>query len=209
MERPLHELAALAAHGKKDRTMSLGLVAGIHVVIIAGLIAGLRSGEIGKGIDVFTVAMVPKRVAALNLLPPQDPEIKPPQQTLPPDPPPIGIDHLESLFPQGDIPFAPPLPPPPPPTLPKEIAGTHTTPPYPPLSQRMGEQGTTALTCEIGTDGKPISCAVTKSSGSERLDEAASSYVKQHYTWVPATRDGKPVADKTQLHVVWDLKNAS
>jgi len=32
--------------------------------------------------------------------------------------------------------------------------------------------------------------------------------VKDHYTWEPATRDGKPVADKAQLNVVWDLKNA-
>ena len=97
---------------------------------------------------------------------------------------------------------------PPPPSPPREIARTHTLPPYPALSQRMGEQGTTGLTCEIGVDGKPINCAVTRSSGSQRLDEAASSYVMAHYTWEPATRDGKPVADKTQLNVVWDLKNA-
>jgi TonB family protein len=73
----------------------------------------------------------------------------------------------------------------------------------------MGEQGTTALSCDIGVDGKPITCSVTRSSGSQRLDDAASSYVKDHYTWLPATRDGKPVTDKAQLNVVWDLKNAS
>ena len=78
-----------------------------------------------------------------------------------------------------------------------------------PVISSGAPSATTQLACDIGVDGKPTACSVTKTSGSPRLDEAASSYVKDHYTWQPATRDGKPVPGKTQLNVVWDLKNAT
>jgi protein TonB len=204
MERPQHELAARATHGKKDKTMSLGIVIGIHVVIISALIIGLSSTQIVRVTEAFTGGVIAKKITAQELPPPPISVVKAPPVVTPP-------------MPRIEIAVAPPpvivqprivTQPLPPPTPPKEIARTHTLPPYPPLSQRMGEQGTTALTCEIGIDGKPIACSVTVSSGSQRLDEAASSYVKEHYTWEPATRDGKPVAAKTQLNVIWDLKNA-
>jgi protein TonB len=101
---------------------------------------------------------------------------------------------------------APPPPPPPPPQPPKLV--TKPLPPYPALSQRLGEQGTTRLKCTVGTDGKATDVSVANSSGSTRLDAAAVQYVKENWKWEPATRDGKPVADTIQVDVVWDLKNA-
>jgi protein TonB len=206
MERPQHELAAIAAHGKKDKTMSLGIVVGIHVVIVAALIAGLSSDQIRKTVGELTATMITRKVTVQELPPPPISVVKPPPAVVAPPLPKIEIAAAPQPVitqPEGaKIISAPPSPP-------KEIARTHTLPPYPALSQRMGEQGTTALSCDIGVDGKPITCSVTRSSGSQRLDDAASSYVMDHYTWQPATRDGKPVPDKTQLNVVWDLKNAS
>ncbi|HWY63170.1 MAG TPA: energy transducer TonB [Rhizomicrobium sp.] len=204
MERPQHELAAVAAHGNKNKTMSLGLVIGIHVVIISALIIGLSSDQIGKTFVEITATMVPKKAAVQDLPPPPISVVKPPPAVVPPIPKIEIAAAPQPVIAQPKIVALPPTPPSPP----KEIARTHTLPPYPALSQRMGEQGTTALTCYIDVDGKPRNCSVTRSSGSQRLDDAASSYVMDHYTWEPATRDGKPVADKTQLNVVWDLKNA-
>ena len=204
MERPQHELAALAAHANKNKTMSLGLVIGIHVAIISALVVGLSNDQLRRKVEDITATMIPKKVTAQDLPPPPVSVVKPPQSVVPP------LPKFEiAVAPQPVI--AQPKPvalPPTPPSPPREIARTHTTPPYPALSQRMGEQGTTALTCYIDIDGKPINCSVTRSSGSQRLDDAASSYVKEHYTWEPATRDGKPVAAQTQLIVTWDLKNA-
>jgi protein TonB len=203
MERPQHELAAIAAHANKNKTVSLGIVIGIHVVIISALIIGLSNDQIRRTVGELTATMITRKVSVQELPPPPISVVKPPPAVVAP-PPKIEIaipPQPVIVTPQPRIAALPPSPP-------KEIARTHTLPPYPALSQRMGEQGTTGLTCEIGIDGKPISCAVTRSSGSQRLDEAASSYVMAHYTWEPAIRDGKPVADKTQLNVVWDLKNA-
>jgi protein TonB len=205
MERPQHQLAAVAAQGKKNKTVSLGIVIGIHVVIISALIVGLSNDQLRKEVLDISASVVSKKVTVKELPPPPVAVVRPPPVVAAPPPqiviaappPPVVVPKA-----------APPPPPPPPPSPPKEIARTHTLPPYPALSQRMGEQGTTGLTCDIGVDGKPSACTVSKSSGSQRLDDAASSYVKDHYTWQPATRDGKPVPDKTQLNVVWDLKNA-
>lgn len=205
MERPQHELAAITAGGGKNKTMSLGIVIGIHVVIISALIIGLSNNQIARTVMDITASVVAKK-ATVQQLPPPPVQLVKPQMLVAPPPPKIEI----VVAPPQPVVAPKPVPQTVlPPTVPKEIARTHTLPPYPPLSQRMGEQGTTGLSCEIGVDGKPISCVVTHSSGSPRLDEAAVSYVKDHYTWTPATRDGKPVTATVQLNIVWDLKNAN
>ena len=74
--------------------------------------------------------------------------------------------------------------------------------------QRLGEQGTTQMEVAISTEGSVTDCKVTKSSGSERLDTAACTYVQGHWRWKPPTREGKPVAVNTAVSVVWNLKDA-
>jgi protein TonB len=94
------------------------------------------------------------------------------------------------------------------PTPAKSIVATHTTPPYPPLSRRLAEEGTVQLKLAIGADGKVESAMIEKSSGSQRLDDAARDWVAHHWRYHPATRDGKPVASQTQVKVVFNLKTA-
>lgn len=65
----------------------------------------------------------------------------------------------------------------------RPVAGTHTIPPYPPLSVAMNEEGGTLLEALIGADGKVISDKVVKSSGSARLDDAAAEHVKGNWLW--------------------------
>jgi protein TonB len=58
------------------------------------------------------------------------------------------------------------------------IAGTQTRPPYPPLSLRMGEQGTTQLKVYIGVDGNVTDEQLLRTSGYNRLDQAAMDWVQ-------------------------------
>jgi protein TonB len=207
MERPQHELAAIAAAGnKKNKTVSLGIVIGIHVVIISALIVGLSNDQLRKEVLDISASVVAKKVTVKELPPPPPAMVRPPP-TIAAPPPQIVIAAPPPVV-APPVVTRPPPPPPPPPTELKEITRTHTLPPYPALSQRMGEQGTTGLSCEINIQGKPDSCKVEKTSGSQRLDDAASSYVKDHYTWQPPTQLGKPVAATAHLNVIWDLKNA-
>jgi periplasmic protein TonB len=205
MDRPQHELLGVASKNKQGRVTGLVVVIGLHAVIITALVLGMTNNQLRKDVLDISASVIGKK-AAEKAPPPPPPALVRPPPTIAAPPPQIVI-------------AAPPPPPPvvkapvvvapvEPPTPPKEIAKTHTIPPYPALSQRLGEQGTTSLKVTVGTDGKPTEVVVTKSSGSTRLDAAALQYVKENYTWVPATREGKPIVDTTQVDIVWDLKNA-
>lgn len=82
------------------------------------------------------------------------------------------------------------------------VPGTHAMPPYPAISQRMGEQSETVLRLRIGTDGSVHEAAVLHSSGSRRLDEAALNFVRTHWRWQGAFGCRTAV---TQVTVDWRL----
>ena len=65
------------------------------------------------------------------------------------------------------------------------VAGTHTQTPYPPISQRLGENGTAELRVTVGADGAPSQIEIVGSSGSKRLDDAAAAHVKSVWLWQP------------------------
>ena len=94
------------------------------------------------------------------------------------------------------------------PTPARGIARTHTTPPYPPLAVRLGEQGTVRLHISLDSSGAIRGIDVLKTSGSASLDDAAVAWVLQHWRYEPATRDGKPVASSVLADVRFDLRNA-
>lgn len=66
-------------------------------------------------------------------------------------------------------------------------------PVYPVEARRAREQGTVKLLVLVGPDGRVSDVAVSSSSGSKRLDQAALSAVKR-WRWSPNKRDGAPVA---------------
>ena len=62
-------------------------------------------------------------------------------------------------------------------------------PPYPPLSRRLNEQGKTVVRVFIGADGLPQRSEIFRSSGYERLDQAAITTVMR-WRFVPGKRGG-------------------
>ena len=77
-------------------------------------------------------------------------------------------------------------------------------PPYTSLSRRMGEQGTVLLKVQVSAEGRPLSVAVKKSSGFERLDEAA---VKAAANWrfVPAKQGNAAVVSGVEVPIQFSL----
>lgn len=92
---------------------------------------------------------------------------------------------------------------------PRPIIGTQIVPIYPSISRRRGEQGTSGLQLSISADGHITDCQIIKSSGAERLDNAACEYVKGHWRYQPATHNGIPVASSDRTSIVWDLHGVS
>jgi TonB family protein len=80
---------------------------------------------------------------------------------------------------------------------------------YPLLSALLGEHGATYLEFVIKEDGSVISPVVFRSSGSMRLDDAATTLVVQHWRYLPAVLNGKPVACKWRAEVVWQLNQSA
>ena len=106
---------------------------------------------------------------------------------------------------------APPAPPAPaaPPVvqLPSSDASylLNPTPPYPPISRRMGEQGKTIIRVLIGVDGQPQRAEIAKSSGFDRLDQAAIATVMR-WRYVPGKRGGTPETMWFNVPINWVLE---
>ena len=82
-----------------------------------------------------------------------------------------------------------------------------TQPAYPMSSIHLGEAGALALDILVGADGRVRDAKVSKSSGYDRLDQAAVSEAKQHWHLRPATRNGVPFEQWLTLKVVFRFED--
>ncbi|MES2536623.1 MAG: energy transducer TonB [Pseudomonadota bacterium] len=207
----------------------------LHAGLLAALAKGL-SGIADKPVTrpPLTVALVPAPQPAPEVKPPAPPraaaavkptpEKKPPRQKPAPAPKPAPEPPIitpprpaatESAAPAASPSPAISAPPiasaPPPPvktgvSISASYAASNRSPRQPPISRRLGEQGTVLLRVLVKADGTAGAVDVKSSSGFPLLDEAAKSAVE---TWRfnPATTDGKPVAEWHLVPIVFTLKD--
>jgi protein TonB len=206
MERPghLHVEQKTAA----NKATSLAVVIAIHIAGIAGLVAALSSGALIKQLQEI------KATVDTQKTPPKAPPPPPPDLVKPPPPVAIVPEFQVATAPPPPVTTVAKAPPAPPPKAVassdplRPIMRTHTLPPYPPISVRLNEQGTTLMEVHITTEGNVDDCKVVQTSSSERLDSAACDYVKSRWRWQPPTNQGTPTAVSTRVSVKWDLKDA-
>lgn len=211
------------------RVVGTVFVGAIHVVAIYAFMTGL-AGKIVKEVPHFIEAKI-VQTPPPKVKPPPPPEVKlqpPPKEVQayipPPDikvatpPPPAPVHEVQQITPPPKptpAPITPPAPPPPPPAAPAVpdsgplgIGSTHTIPPYPPVALRLGKEGTTTLNISVSASGTVIDATVISSSGDDELDQAAVQWVKTHWKYKPAIRNGEPAAGTVQANVRFTLKNA-
>lgn len=207
MERPNH--LNVGDKSATSKAGSVAIVVGIHIAVIFGLIAALNQGALLKQLQ---------EIKATVDTPKEKPKAPPPP---PPDlvkpPPPVAIVPVFQVAapPPAPVQVKPPPPAAPPPKAVvassdplKPIMRTHTIPPYPPISVRLNESGTTLMEVHITVQGNVDDCKILNTSSSDRLDTAACDYVKRVWRWQPPTNQGAPVAVSTRVSVKWDLKDA-
>ena len=207
MERPNH--LNIGDKSATSKAGSIAIVVGIHVAVIFGLIAALNQGALLKQLqEIKATVDTPKEK-------PKAPPPPPPDLVKPPPPVAIVPQFQVAAPPPAPVQVKPPPPPAPPPKAVvassdplKPIMRTHTIPPYPPISVRLNESGTTLMEVHITTQGNVDDCKILNSSSSDRLDQAACDYVKRVWRWQPPTNQGAPVAVSTRVSVKWDLKDA-
>lgn len=203
MEQPFHSQRAVPNRLTPQKVIGLGAAILLQAGFIYALISGLAATIINKLPEELKVAVEQEKIT------PKPPPPPPPQVDIPPPPvaPPPDINiQIEAPAPSITVSNKPP-----PPVVhqavstPVSIGRKHEcSQVYPPMSQKLGEEGTTTLSFHIMTDGSVTNATVAKSSGSERLDSAAISCAERwHYT--PAKQDGQPVESPWQANVVWKM----
>lgn len=189
------------------RTLAFVLVVIIHALFFWVLASGL-------GAKIVETVVGPVETKIIEELPDDDKEPPPPppdiEQPPPYVPPPevsidLAVDTSNSTAISNATTERPVVQAPPPPK-PVERATVRTPPStqgkgaritqpeYPPASRRAGEAGTVQLRCFVQESGKCTEVSVVKSSGFDKLDEAAVKEVQRNWRFVPGKEDGKPVA---------------
>ncbi len=205
------------------RSLAFVLVVIIHVFFFWVLASGL-------GAKVIEVVMGPVETKIIDQKPDEDkPPPPPPEIDTPPPyvpPPEVSIEIATDTGPTTAIsnvtserPVAPVAPPPPAPK-PVDHAAVRTPPTtqgrgarvdqpdYPPASKRAGEEGSVVLKICVNESGRPTEVTVVKSSGFERLDEAATNFAMRNWRLVPGKVDGKPIAScGSNFMVTFNLKD--
>lgn len=201
-------MALTANEGSSSRsTVILAVVILLHL----GIFYGIQSGLARKVVELLPPDIKTKIID----------EEKPPEEAPPPPPPPeIPIEPPPFVPPpEVSVQTAPtpnaitnvvttPPPPSPPIMAPQPARQAVVAAPkmdakksrscdeyYPAASSRAEEEGVVQIKCYIGLNGKCDQISVAKSSGFDRLDDAAQKCAKDLLRFVPQSKDG--VAEAT------------
>ena len=207
-----------------NRIIAIIIVALIHIALGYALVTGLAYNAVQKVVERVTTIDVEEP-------PPPEPEDEPPPppedvpETAPPPPvappPPINIAPAPPpIRTQTTIPPpAPPalvIPPPAPPAPPSQARGAspdnlnrwaaRIQGDYPSSALRREEQGTVTMRITVGANGRVEACAVTGSSGSSALDDAACRGMQRYARYNPALNAaGNPISSTTSQAIRYVL----
>ncbi|MDE2184314.1 MAG: energy transducer TonB [Alphaproteobacteria bacterium] len=187
------------------RLTALGASAALVIGFGWALSTGLAQTLIEKPLEELKAEVLPEKLPD-KTPPPPPPELKapPPPYVPPPD---IVIQteapaNTTAITTQSKVATAPAI------SSPASIGRPHSCmQDYPAISQRLGEEGTVTMKFTITPDGSVENPQVVKSSGSERLDQAALECVPG-WRYKPAIQEGHPVSVSWQAQVVFKLQGA-
>jgi protein TonB len=212
MLKPEHVAAEQLRHQQNSqrRAISVVIVGLIHVGVIWALASGLAANMTAHLIQDVEVAVVKEKPPDLKPPPPPPPDFKvPPPDFVPPPDINIQNDAATNAISQVQRQVATVTPPPPVAVIapPRAVGNTHNCDSFfPPLSRRLSEQGKVLIRYTIDTSGNIKGATVAKSSGFQRLDDAAVQCVNGRWRSTPATKDGKPFAIQTEAVVSFVLR---
>ncbi len=206
MEQPFHSIRSVPNRPiTPQRAVGMAAALLLQAGFVYALVSGLAATLIQKLPEELKVAVEQEKII------PKPPPPPPPQVDIPPPPvaPPPEI-NIQMDVPQQSTITVTNKPPPPPVvhqavSTPVSIGRPHTCQQnYPEVSVRLNEEGTTTLSFHVMTDGSVSNVSVAKSSGSDRLDNAAVSCA-QRWRYKPATQDGNAMETPWQANVQWKL----
>lgn len=182
------------------------MVVVLHILIIWALKAGLATQLIDAIKGPMETKMIEEEKVEKEAPPPPPPKFQalPPAAVIPVD---IAVEAPtesadSSISTKNVVKAAAP-----PATVPPRSNPRHpvSQPEYPPTSKRLGEVGTVVMLLTVDETGKVTEAVVDRSSGYERLDQAAIEEALRNWRLLPGTVGGKPVAMKYKFAVVFKI----
>jgi protein TonB len=207
-----------------NKTLSIILVVILQFALGYAIVTGLAYNVIKKAaqdLKTFDVEEQPPPPEEPPPPPKDMPKVPPPPVTPPPlvrmqapEPP---IQTVTAPPPPVYIPPVAPAPPPPPPPPRKvqsaqsakgDLRSLFSADDYPAAAQSSGAEGTVQATLTIGSDGRVVSCNVTRSSGNSSLDSTTCNILRRRAKFTPARdSNGQPTTDTVSTPpIVWRLE---
>lgn len=189
----------------------------IHVAVVYVIASGLGHQAVQAVMGPIETKVIEEAKKPQEELPPPPPKLEsPPPYVPPPDillaaepaaAPTNAIHNVTDVKAPPPPPAAPPAPDVEPRFNPKGRRNAPSEDDYPPVSRRLGEEGNVILAILINTDGSIGEVRMEKSSGFQKLDDAAVEFYKSGKAkFLPATKGGQPIAAWKTLQVTWKLK---
>lgn len=181
------------------------------IIIHALLIWALMNGLAQSVIEVVTGPLEVQIIQSVEQPPvepaPPPPEIVPIEKAFIP-PPEIQIAAPPEVQPTKAIQAVQTekkAPPPQPQAAQPDPDAGNRKPEYPSASRRMNEEGTVLLMLLVGPDGSVQQAKIQKSSGFDRLDQAATKTALRYWRFKPALSNGQPIASWFRFAVTFRL----
>jgi len=211
MLMPKHEILSARPSGMSPRRAGIiGGVALLHIGAVYVLITGM-AGEIVKSLppDITVIDIADTQTPQKPVTVPTPPKLFQPTTPTEPTstPPDIQVAPDQNSTPIN-VAMTPTNPSPSPDTAAAGLTNTHSTPPYPVAARTAGHQGIVTLQITVGPNGEVTNATVAKSSGFPELDDAAVTWVVNHWKYKPAVQGGVTVTSTTQAAVKFDLQQA-
>jgi len=195
------------------RSLIFVLIVLLHVGFFYALNSGLSHSVIDVVFGPIETRIIEEQKVEAKEPPPPPPNVKvPPPDYVPPPDLSIELPVTDNTSAIQNVTSQKPVerPAPPPPAVAKTLPKSDpkrplTQPDYPPTSRRLGEAGTVVLDVYVLENGRVGDARVKKSSGYERLDQAAVNEVKRSWRLVPGTEEGKPAPMWGQFAVTFKL----
>jgi periplasmic protein TonB len=201
-----------------DRPLPLRQPIGIAIVVLlhVALIYALATGLGLTSVEIQEAPLQTKIIQELKPPPPNAPPPPPKLVDLPPPyipPPEVRIRQAPTNAITAVVHEPPPEPvtsaaPQPRPVHVPAVLGASSScekPEYPPMAERLGEEGTVVLRFLVDVDGTAVQSEIASSSGHETLDEAARSALSR-CKFRPGAVDGKPEKSWAVIKYNWRIQ---